>query len=313
MEAAIVEEILRTPKNSSVCILTATNDEALRIMGLLLQNNIATQLIQSNNGFDLYNLAELRFFIKKLGGEHIPVISDEVWKKAITSLCTVYKTSTVLPVCLKLLETFAAVNRTKYRTDLLEFIHESGFEDFIEDAKNTILVSTMHKAKGREFDKVYLMLNRYDLRTDAAKRAVYVALTRAREELSVHYYGSFMAVAPVPGAVYQQDTKLWPEPNEIVLHLGHKDVILNFFKGKKSQNLSLRSGDPLTADGSYLSNNGRRIIKFSHKCQEQLVGLAKRGYAVQNAEIRFIVAWKGEHDTEETAIVLPTLYLVKCK
>ena len=311
LEAPIVEEIMRTPRTGSVCVLTATNEEALRVMGLLLQNNIAAQLIQSNGGFDLFNLAELRFFIKQLGGEHIPVINDDVWRKAITALCSTYKTSAVLPICLKLLDTFASVNRTKYRTDLLEFIHESGFEDFIDDAKNTVLVSTMHKAKGREFDKVYLMLNRYDLRSDAAKRAVYVALTRAREELSVHYYGSFMEGVPIPGAAYQQDTKLWPEPGEIVLHLGHKDVILDFFKGKKARNLALRSGDALTADGSYLLSNGRRIIKLSHKCQEQLSSLSKRGYAIKDAEIRFIVAWKGENDTEETAIILPTLYLAK--
>jgi len=306
-----VEEILQTPRSGSVCILTATNEEALRVMGLLLRSNIAARLIQSNNGFDLYNLAELRYFIRQLGDERIPVINDDVWAKAITALCAAYKTSTALPVCLKLLETFASVNRTKYRTDLLEFIHESGFEDFIEDTRNTVLVSTMHKAKGREFDKVYLMLNRYDLRTDSAKRAVYVALTRAKEALSVHYYGTFMEGKPIPGALYQQDTKLWPEPNEIVLHLGHKDVVLDFFKNKKALNLALRSGQPLTAEGTYLLCDGKRVVKLSQKCQEQLSGLAKQGYSIQNAEIRFIVAWKGEEDREERAIILPTLYLVK--
>lgn len=311
LEAPIVEEILQTPRTGSVCILTATNEEALRVMGLLLRNNIAARLIQSNSGFDLYNLAELRYFIRQLGDEGIPVINDDVWAKAITALCAAYKTSTALPVCLKLLETFASVNRTKYRTDLLEFIHESGFEDFIEDAKNTVLVSTMHKAKGREFDTVYLMLNRYDLRTDAAKRAVYVALTRSKEALSIHYYGTFMEGTPVPGAVYQQDIKLWPEPNEIVLHLGHKDVVLDFFKNKKARNLALRSGQPLTAEGTYLLCDEKRVVKLSQKCQEQLSGLAKQGYSIQNAEIRFIVAWKGEEDREERAIILPTLYLVK--
>lgn len=311
LETAIVEEILKTPRTGSVCILTATNEEALRVMGLLLRNKISAQLIQSNNGFDLYNLAELRYFIKQLGSEHIPVISEEVWSKAITALCTAYRTSTVLPVCLKLLQTFASVNRTLYRTDLLEFIHESGFEDFIDDSQNAVLVSTMHKAKGREFDKVYLMLNRYDLRPEAAKRAVYVALTRAREELSVHYYGSFMEGSPVPGVVYQQDVRLWPEPNEIVLHLGHQDVVLDFFKGKKARNLALRSGQALTTAGGYLSCNGKRIIKISQKCQEQLTSLAKRGYSIQRAEIRFVVAWKGENDKEENAIILPTLYLLK--
>ena len=311
LENAIVEEILKTPRTGSVCILTATNEEALRVMGLLLRNKISAQLIQSNSGFDLYNLAELRYFIKQLGGEHIPVIREEIWSKSITALCTAYRSSTILPVCLKLLQTFASVNRMLYRTDLLEFIHESGFEDFIDDTRNTVLVSTMHKAKGREFDKVYLMLNRYDLHPDAAKRAVYVALTRAREELSVHYYGSFMEGPPVPGVVYQQDMSLWPEPNEIVLHLGHQDVVLDFFKGKKAHNLALRSGQALTAEGGYLSCNGKRVIKISHKCQAQLTSMAKRGYSIQSAEIRFVVAWKGENDNEENAIILPTLYLVK--
>ena len=126
------------------------------------------------------------------------------------------------------------------------------FLTFLREFYDSFLITEqMHKAKGREFDTVYLMLNRYDLRTDAAKRAVYVALTRAKEALSIHYYGTFMEGTPVPGAVYQQDIQLWPEPNEIVLHLGHKDVVLDFFKNKKARNLALRSGQPLTAEGTY--------------------------------------------------------------
>lgn len=312
LEVPIVDEILRSYHSGTACVLTATNEEALRVMGLLLKNNISARLIQSNSGFDLYNLAEIRYFLKKLGSnQQVPVISDSAWENAIHSLCTAYRTSTCLPTCLKMLETFASVNRTKYRTDLIEFIRESGYEDFVEDAKNTILVSTMHKAKGREFDKVYLMLNRYDASRDEAKRVLYVALTRAKQELSIHYYGSFMEGKPVPGVEYCQDIKLHPEPNEILLQLGHRDVALYCFKGRKTELLALRSGMALQAELPYLVCEGRQVIKLSKKSMEQLDALQKKGYRIQRGEIRFIAAWKGEDDPEESAILLPTLYLTK--
>ena len=159
------------------------------------------------------------------------------------------------------------------------------------------------------------MLNRYDNTKDSSKRALYVALTRAKNELSVHYYGSFMEGKPVTGAVYQQDMTLYPEPNEIVLQFGHKDVVLNFFKNRKTEILSLRSGQPLFAEGSYLlyDDHGKRrkIIKLSQKAQKQMEVLYKKGYRILNAEIRFVVAWKNDDDTEEHAIALPTIYFVK--
>jgi ATP-dependent DNA helicase RecQ len=315
LEVPVVEDIIRNYHGGTACVLTATNEEALRVMGLLIRSNISARLIQTNNGFDLFNLAEMRFFIKALGDSNIPTISDSAWTKAINALNATYSKSACLNVCLKLLDTFAATNKSKYRTDLIEFIHESNYDDFIEDTRNTVLVSTMHKAKGREFDQVYLMLNRYDSTKDSAKRALYVALTRAKNELSVHYYGSFMEGKPLDGVSYQQDMTLYPEPNGIVLQLGHKDVVLDFFKDRKAKILSLQSGEPLYADGSYLLYDDRgvkkKLIKLSKKAQEQLELLSGKGYRMQSAEIRFVVAWKHDDAPEEHAIVLPTLYMVK--
>jgi len=315
LEVSIVEDIIRHYHGGTACVLTATNEEALRVMGLLIRNNISARLIQTNNGFDLFNLAEIRFFMKALGKGNVPTISDNAWTKAINELNAVYSKSSCLSICMKMLETFAATNKTKYRSDLVEFIHESNYDDFIEDAKNTILVSTMHKAKGREFDQVYLMLNQYDSTKDSAKRVLYVALTRAKSDLSVHYYGNFMEGKPLLGVSYQQDMTLYPEPNEIVLQFGHKDVVLDFFKGRKAKILSLQSGEPLYADGSYLSYDDsgtkKRLIKLSKKAQEQLEVLTSKGYRIQNAEIRFVVAWRHDDEAEEHAIVLPTLYMVK--
>lgn len=315
LELPVVEDIMRNFRGGTACVLTATNEEALRVMGLLLRNNVSAKLIQTNNGFDLYNLAELRYFIKMLGNSNIPTISDVAWTNAINALTTAYSKSACLPICIKLLETFASINRTKYRTDLIEFIHESSLDDFVENAQDIVLVSTMHKAKGREFDQVYLMLRNYDITKDSAKRALYVAITRAKQDLRIHYRGSFMEGKPLPGVQYQQDMTIYPEPNEIVLQLGHRDVVLNFFKDKKARILSLRSGEKLYPDGAYLQNEDdgvrQRIVKLSQSAQEQLESLTKKGYRVLRAEVGYVVAWKSDDDPKEYAIVLPTLYLGK--
>jgi ATP-dependent DNA helicase RecQ len=46
--------------------LTKTNDEALQITGLLLKNGMQAKLIQSNDGFSLQNLLEVRFLLNEI-------------------------------------------------------------------------------------------------------------------------------------------------------------------------------------------------------------------------------------------------------
>ena len=312
LEEPVVQEILRRGCDDSTCILTATNEEALRVMGLLLQNGIPARLIQSNGGFDLYQLAEIRFFMKKLRTSQMsPTISDEEWDRAIAQLCEKYRGSTCLPACLQLLETFSSVSRTKYRTDLEEFIRESNYEDFLPETEGAVVVSTMHKAKGREFDRVYVMLGNYDISDDRGKRVLYVAMTRAKKELYIHHNGSFVGEELPEDVVCREDAVNYPAPEKIMLHLGHRDVVLNFFKGKKQRILSMKSGEPLQWSGDYLLADTGAVVKFSQKCREELAHLTAHGYRILRAEIRFVVAWKGEEDSEESAVILPTLYLEK--
>ena len=68
----------------------------------------------------------------------------------------------------------------KYRSDLEEFIRGSRYEDFYSDDRETVFISTIHKAKGREFDSIYLLLDHVPLQSDADRRKLYVGLTRAK-------------------------------------------------------------------------------------------------------------------------------------
>ena len=183
LEQPIVNGILERKHKGSVCVLTTTNDEALRVLGLLNRNNVPAKLIQSTDGFQMYNLAEVRYFLKQIDCElKTPVISDALWKLAKERLERFYGKSSCYEICLKMILDFEKINKTKYRTDLEEFIKESKYEDFYTEEKETILVSTIHKSKGREFDTVYMLLNNVSCINDEEKRKIYVGLTRAKEE-----------------------------------------------------------------------------------------------------------------------------------
>ena len=75
----VVNDILTQDLSGSTCVLTNKNGESLQITGLLLNNGMPAKLIQSNDGFSLYNLLEIRYFLNRLNmGGKAYAIGDEV-------------------------------------------------------------------------------------------------------------------------------------------------------------------------------------------------------------------------------------------
>lgn len=317
MEEAVVNELLATYKNGKACVLTNTNDEALRILGLLLKHGKRAKLIQSLDGFRLYNLLEIRVFLKAIDRNlHSPVISDDIWKNAKKELFSHYHNSACIDNVRRLILDFEATHSVKYRSDFEEFLNESKFEDFYDEQdQEVIYVSTIHKSKGREFDNVYMMLKNSAGKTDAERRALYVGMTRAKSNLYIHTNTTLFDKYRIDGVEHVTDGAEYGEPTEIMLQTTHKDVVLDFFKNKKEIIFNLRSGSMLRIDDVYLvaELNGRdvRVAKLSKAFVETLEKLKGKGYSPKSAEVRFVVAWKGEEDTEETPIFLANYYFEK--
>ena len=313
METALVEDVLSVGTKGTTCILTNTNHEALLILGILRQRNIPAKLIQSIDGFDIYDIAEIRLFLKKLNTENTsPVISDEQWSTAIETLEKYYHSSTCLPMILNILHTFEETNEKKYRTDLEMLLHESRIEDFYTDEKGVITISTMHKSKGREFDNVFMLIGNTKMETDEEKRKLYVGMTRAKKLLHIHYFGDKFDRFAEFATTDEIDLHTYPKPSELILQLSHRDVYLDFFKDKKSLILKLKSGMHLTARGNrlYVQVSGKLqpVLQFSAKCNENVKHLIASGYTPYDAAVRFICAWKGKEDTEESAVILADIY-----
>lgn len=315
IETAVVDDIEAENVAGTTCVLTNTNREALIVMGILKQRNIPAKLIQSIDGFDMYDIAEIRYFLKKLqkeGEEVTPVISDTQWENAIEKLKQQYRNSECLPLILDILTAFAETNARKYRTDFDMFLHESKIEDFYQSKQGVVTVSTMHKSKGREFDNVFMMLNDPDIDTDESKRKLYVGITRAKSLLHMHYTGDVFDKFTDAASTDEIDLHSYSKPTELIMQLSHRDVYLDFFKDKKLLILQLRSGTHLYAQNNrlYIRYKERLlpVLQFSSACYEKVKKLIVDGYKLYDAKIRFICAWKGKEDETETAVILPDIY-----
>ena len=316
MEMALVEDVLSTSENGTTCILTNTNDKALLILGILKHKNVRAQLIQSIGGFAVYNIAEIRYFLKILNKEKTSsVISNALWDRAKETLRSKYRESTAIPIVMDVLNTFEETNEKKYYSDLEMFLYESKIEHFYRSEQGVITISTIHKSKGKEFDNVYILLDNIDINKDEKKRALYVGMTRAKKLLHIHYYSKlFDSYAPYATAS-EIDQRTYPRPDELVLQLSHKDVYLSFFKDRDRKSLivkKLQSGMHLTVEGDtlYTQVNGRLqpVVKFSKKSNDEVKRLISLGYTPYDSEIRFICAWKDQQDQTESAIILADIY-----
>lgn len=318
LDEAVANHVIASYDGSgTACVLTSTNEEALRVTGLLQKRGQEAKLIQSSDGFDIYNIAEIRYFMKKIeAGLSSPVIGDSLWESSKNALCERYSQSDCLNLCLDLLGDFEKSTLKKYKTDLDMFIHESRLEDFYHAEKGTVLVSTIHKSKGREFDSVYMLLNNVSADTDEERRKLYVGITRARSGLYIHCNNGIFDGFEIPHCKRIIDENIYHAPNELTVQLTHRDVNLGFFKGKKNTVLNLRSGMKLipTESGMGIETQGEvhEILRYSKDFSDKIIqSLGKKGYKPCGGEIRFIAAWKNKDDGEEYAVILPDVHFKK--
>jgi ATP-dependent DNA helicase RecQ len=310
----LANSIINTGLRGSTCILTKTNDEAMLLTGLLIKNGLPAKLIQSNDGFNLTNLYEIRHFSKLIfQNEDSPIISQETWNEAIRQLNTDCKGSNLLDLVLKIINEFDQVNQNrKYKSDWTSFLTESKIEDFTNIDSETIFVSTIHKAKGKEFDNVFLMLNHLRPYEDEAKRQLYVAVTRAKSNLHIHYNESFLRGYLQNSVSYKFDNNGFPEPEQLSIWLTHRDINLGYFEYVQQRMNGLLSGKNLTILKEGLGNtNDQLLIKYSRSFTNQLDEYINKGYKLSNARINFIVYWNNKDKGLESKIILPEITLTK--
>ena len=277
----------------STAVLTRTNEESMQVAFELEQRGLHATVTQSMDGFCFANLAEVRYFIKQLGNKDEVSISKEKWEAAKQRTLYTYASSTCLSIMRQFFADFEVTHKSYYYSDLREYILESNIEDFIATVDKSIFVSTIHKAKGREFDSVYLLSPIPDGRDANDSRAYYVGLTRAKRNL-------FLVTNPPT------------EYSSISIALNMRDVWLDFFKGRKDIVLRLRSGDSLRYnDGYLLDEEGNNVAALSVSGRDKLKAWTDKGYEVTSAKVSYTLAWRPKDSNMEYAVCLANVFLSK--
>lgn len=314
MYQPVVESIKKAANGGSISVLTQTNEQAVVMAALLRRNGLNCKLVQTLGTMRFSNLMEVRYFMKKLKSKNkTPLISEDVWNDAKRALFARYPDSLSMEYVKRCIYLFEQTNEKKYYSDFGDYIFESSVEDFFDSEDAEIIVSTIHKSKGREYDDVYMMIDsvRND---DNRQRLYYVGATRAKKRLFIHTTSNEFDGLPVDRC--SRNDNFYTEPHEVALQLSYKGVYLDYSKGHQNEILALRSGDQLNYNSKDFTfadpKKGLSIAKLSKDAQKNILQWSEKGYHVTTSKIRFIVAWKPKNapkDERETAVILLDLVL----
>lgn len=307
----------------TVGVLTATNEEAYHTASRLRNLGIPATLVASTEDFKLKNLVELQAFTSELLSKINPQsgwISNEIWNKVKAEKQAQFERSQDWSLVQKVIDAFDREKKYKYRVDWLEYLSHIRIEDFYAEEKGRVFVSTMHKIKGKQFDKVFLLLDNFLLKGNAEARVVYVAITRPRGYLEIHTHLSIFDRIESPGLTKTTGKESKASLPFFSIQCSLADVVLSHFHKDdiRLRAESLFAGDQL--DFAYGPKFHRGMVRgrrnemaacFSLGFKRKLDNYFEKGYQVKRLSVGHVVYWWDEKMEAQVRVVLPEVELEK--
>lgn len=293
---------IKVDKSDNIAILARSNDEVLTIYSSLLAEGIQAKYITGKDGFSLGNLKELQDFLQFLE------IYD--FESAIKRFENLYKNSKNFQLAMSVIEKFISEHESEVEhfspSFFEEYLELIEFEEF-EVSKSKVIVSTMHKSKGKEFESVYVCMGKNSIHNDYDIRLLYVAFTRAKKCLHLHVKDSTLDTFNKYFDTLKEYQNTDEEPNILVFVMGLGDISLaNKYsaRGVKAQDLIAgESVDVIENEyGIALYKNNLQVAKLSkldtvkfNRISNKIEEKKAQGYKLVNqAEIDYIVNWKND-------------------
>ncbi len=314
MHVNLISRIVDDPSDN-IAVICQKNDDVMTIYSELKSKGISVKYLTSHEGFRLGQLDELQFFIEQWRRTTLEEAYDATEK--------LYHKSHNLRLTQEIIKRFL----DEYNTDTLaseflisafdDYLYNIDFDEFAS-GKAKVVVSTMHKSKGKEFETVYVMVENNFIVNDYLRRLLYVAITRAKENLYIHTQDScFKSQEPLANDVELIDA-ISTKPKQIMLTMGLGDMMLGY---SESQRGILKTcpiaGDVVDLERVIFSN-GSSSFKFTK--DNQIIGVLSKpntnvqrvstkiihkeneGYYLNNqAVIEHVVHWK-EPETKKNLI-----------
>lgn len=300
----VIELIKLEEKLENIALLAFTNDEVMQMYSLLQENHIEAKYIIDREKFELKNIIELFEFNRVLNSflSNEASYKESYFEQALKIIEEKYKSSTNLTLLYKIVDRFMNESDDYYISQWISYLEEIKLENF-EDYKKNIVVSTIHKSKGMEFGKVFLLVDK-NPENDVDKRLYYVGMTRAKYALNILRKGSDYSNKK-DYAQYEVNKNLYKQDEKIFTHvMSLADIQLGFDIEKYSKNDSFFAGMNVSIEKKPNFNNlcmiysNRVIGTFSASFQKILIEKLNGGYIFDDIVIENVVVWFSQENNK---------------
>ena len=287
--------------------LALSNDEVGQIYSRLHAQGIEAHYLIERSGYRLRNLAEIFDFTRHLYArvQDRPFFENKDIRETLLEIEKIHAGSKRLEVLKKVIDGFKKEYEVFYFSLWEEYLEDIQFEEFSQGGKVT--VSTMHKSKGREFDRVVVSVPSHKKANDEWFRLLYVAFTRAKDELVIVTSDASIVKMLESGGLMRlmgkKDLKVIEEkgpfsaPTTKTHIMSLKDVLLGY-----SYYSALHPPRPAAGEKCFLetgsfpvfylrSADGRRMERLSKAFAETLQKSFRNGWRIEEMEIDAIVYW----------------------
>lgn len=318
----LVDDLVKQTNQGSTAILARWNKHVLLASSLLKEKNIRPRMFAGYDDFRIFDLLEIREYHNLIKSRVMEsgLILGSSWNEAKDIFNEKYSASKHFQSCKSVIEYFEKQYGSTYEyVDWKDYITQIKAENTFFTDNEYIVVSTMHKAKGKEYDNVYLLLEDLDTYRDEEKRLIYTACSRAKNKLVIHANNQFLNSIQQDELKSSEYTKETSPPKSFDLLLTHKDVQLGSFQYNRSIRIidKLSTGDPLILDsinfgeakapGLAKENEGNLLLFSNAFVNGNLRRAQNEGYSIKNACAEYIVYWYDQNKDEEFKIVLPRI------
>ena len=313
----VIEKVKEYEEQNDIAILAYTNDEVMQLYSYLGELGIQAKFIIDREKFTLKNISEIVEFDKTINSllKHDTFFTEENFDDAWRIIESRFRGSKNLSLLQKVIDRFLLESQDYYVSQWLAYLDEIKLEEF-EDYKKTVTVSTIHKSKGMEFDKVILIVKQTPT-TDEDIRLYYVGMTRAKNELTIFRQGN-KNLNKHDLTKYHFDTTDYVQNKKVVTSImGLSDIILGFKGHHNYHNYELLAGDVIQFEmrekyKTLCMVYKKRIVGcLSQTFDKQIKKYLNEGYSIDNAVIDFVVYWHNKDTSDNIKHPLCKIVLKK--
>jgi len=285
-----VKEHLEVKQN--LAVLAFTNNEVADIYALLHDENIAVNYLLDNDGFKLYNLVEIQLLDNLLKDKEL---NENLLWESYEKVKQRFTGSNNLSILYKVVKAFIDDHEIYTPSLWQSYLDEISSEQFIS-TYNKVLVSTIHKSKGKEFDTVVLVAHKMLLNDDFI-RLFYVGMTRAKKKLIIVTDNGYFKSNSTLSVINILNNKIYIEPTKKTFVMGLSDLYMSFQSQHDSQNIDLIVGTQVYMKELrknkpyYLIQNNILIAQLSKKMQDTILTHEAQGYSLESLTIENVIGW----------------------